>query len=89
MKTILITGGAGFIGSHTCVELINNGYDVCIVDSLINSSEQIVSNIRKIIKTFKGYKKGQLFFRKGDVRDKKFLENVLKNLKIKTSLLIQ
>ena len=83
MKMILITGGAGFIGSHTCVELINNGYDVCIIDSLINSSEKIISNIKKIIKTFKGDKKGQLFFRKGDLRDKKFLEDVFEEFKYK------
>ena len=81
MKTILVTGGAGFIGSHTCVELINNGYDVCIVDSLINSSETNILNIRKIIKTFKGDKKGKLFFRKGDLRDKKFLEHVFEEFK--------
>ena len=36
---ILVTGGAGFIGSHTCVELLNAGYDVVVVDNLCNSSE--------------------------------------------------
>ena len=36
---ILVTGGAGFIGSHTCVELLNAGYDVVIADNLYNASE--------------------------------------------------
>ena len=34
MKRILVTGGAGFIGSHTCVCLLENGYEICILDSL-------------------------------------------------------
>ena len=38
--SILVTGGAGFIGSHTCVELLNAGYDVVIVDNLYNASEK-------------------------------------------------
>ena len=37
---ILVTGGAGYIGSHTCVELLNAGYDVVVVDNLYNSSEK-------------------------------------------------
>ena len=49
MSSILVTGGAGFIGSHTCVELIKSGFDVCIVDSLVNSSINTISKIRKIL----------------------------------------
>ena len=37
---ILVTGGAGFIGSHTCVELLNAGYDVVVADNLYNSSQK-------------------------------------------------
>ena len=37
---ILVTGGAGYIGSHTCVELLNAGYEVVVVDNLSNSSEE-------------------------------------------------
>ena len=36
---ILVTGGAGYIGSHTCVELLNAGYDVVVADNLYNSSK--------------------------------------------------
>lgn len=43
--SILVTGGAGFIGSHTCVELLNAGYDVVIVDNLYNASEKAVEKI--------------------------------------------
>ena len=45
---ILVTGGLGYIGSHTSVELINNGYNVTIVDSLINSEKFILERIEKI-----------------------------------------
>ena len=46
--TILVTGGAGYIGSHTCVELLEAGYEVIIVDNLYNASEKAVDRIRKI-----------------------------------------
>lgn len=45
---ILVTGGAGYIGSHTCVELIQAGYEVVIVDNLSNSSEEAVKRVEKI-----------------------------------------
>ncbi len=45
---ILLTGGMGFIGSHTAVELINEGYDVIIADNLSNSSEKVLKRIEKI-----------------------------------------
>ena len=46
--TILVTGGAGFIGSHTCVELLEDGYDVVVVDNLVNSSAQSLARVEKI-----------------------------------------
>ncbi len=45
---ILVTGGAGYIGSHTCVELLENDYEVVILDNLYNSSEKAVNRIEKI-----------------------------------------
>ena len=47
-KTVLISGGAGYIGSHTAVELINAGYDVVIIDNLSNSEKDAVEGIKKI-----------------------------------------
>ena len=45
---VLVTGGAGFIGSHTCVELLNAGYEVVVVDNLCNSSEKSLERVRQI-----------------------------------------
>ena len=45
---ILVTGGAGFIGSHTCVELLNAGYQVVVVDNLSNSSEESIRRVERI-----------------------------------------
>jgi len=57
MKNILVTGGAGFIGSHTCVELLNDGYEVIILDNLSNSKEGAVDRIKTITgKEVKFYK---------------------------------
>ena len=46
--TILVTGGAGYIGSHTCVELLNAGYDVVVLDNLYNASEKAVERVKQI-----------------------------------------
>ena len=48
MKTILVTGGTGFIGSHTCVELLNQGYDVVVVDNLCNSNPEVLNRVKQI-----------------------------------------
>lgn len=48
MSRILVTGGAGYIGSHTCVELLNQGYDLVVVDNLINSSVESLKRVKKI-----------------------------------------
>ena len=45
---VLVTGGTGYIGSHTCVELLNNNFDVAIIDNLSNSSIEVISRIYKI-----------------------------------------
>ena len=46
--TILVTGGAGYIGSHTCVELLDAGHSVVIADNLVNSSRDVIPKIEKI-----------------------------------------
>ena len=48
MSKILVTGGAGFIGSHTCVELLDSGYEVVVVDNLCNSSKESLKRVEKI-----------------------------------------
>ena len=45
---VLVTGGAGFIGSHTCVELLQSGYEVVVVDNLYNSSEEALKRVEEI-----------------------------------------
>ena len=47
--SILVTGGAGYIGSHTCVELIQAGYEVVVADNLYNSSEEAIRRVEKIV----------------------------------------
>ena len=54
--TVLVTGGAGFIGSHTCVELLNNGFDIIVMDNYVNSSPDALRAVEKITgKTFPIY----------------------------------
>lgn len=69
MKNILITGGAGYIGSHTAVELLNSGYEVIVYDNLCNSSKESLKRVEELTgKTVKFYE--------GDVRDAKALEDM-------------
>ena len=72
---ILVTGGCGYIGSHTVVELLNNNYEVVIIDNFVNSKEDVIDNIKKI--TGK-----DLIFYCGDVRDKELLSKIFKDNKI-------
>lgn len=71
MKTILVTGGAGYIGSHTTIELIEAGYDVVIVDNLYNSKTEAVRRVEQIV----GRK---IKFYKADVCDKDAMRKVFK-----------
>ena len=45
---ILVTGGAGYIGSHTCVELLNAGYEIIVLDNLYNASEKCLDAVREL-----------------------------------------
>ena len=62
MAKILITGGAGYIGSHTALELLNAGYEVAVYDNLSNSSEESLKRVEEL--TGK-----QIHFYEGDVLD--------------------
>lgn len=68
---ILVTGGTGFIGSHTCVELLNAGYDVIIIDNLSNSKKEVVNYIKEITKK-------DVSFYENDVCDKTALRKIFK-----------
>lgn len=70
--TILVTGGAGFIGSHTCVELLAKGFNVVIVDDLSNSSEVAVERVRKIA----GVGADRCAFHKANVLDRDAMEAI-------------
>ncbi|MCQ2455573.1 MAG: UDP-glucose 4-epimerase GalE [Clostridia bacterium] len=67
--SVLVTGGAGYIGSHTCVEMLDAGYDVVVVDNLDNSSKESLNRVEKI--TGKKVK-----FYENDVRDKSALKKI-------------
>ena len=69
--SILVTGGAGYIGSHTCVELLNAGYEIIILDNFYNSKSESLNRIKEI--TNKDFK-----FYEGDIRDREFLDNLFK-----------
>ena len=74
MSKILVTGGLGYIGSHTVVELINKGYEVVIVDDLSNSSLRVLDGINKICNK-------SIKFEKLDLRNIKFTKDFIENNK--------
>ena len=68
---ILVTGGAGYIGSHTCVELLNAGYEVIILDNLSNSSQEAIIRVEEITDK-------SITFYQGDIRDREVLKTLIK-----------
>lgn len=71
--SILVTGGAGYIGSHTCVELLNAGYEITVVDNLYNSSPKSLDRVKEL--TGKDFKFYECDIRDTDGMDKIFKEN--------------
>lgn len=67
--SILVTGGTGYIGSHTCVELLNKGYDIVVFDNFYNSKPEVIDKIKQI--TNRDFK-----FYEADLLDKKALEKI-------------
>ena len=75
MANILVTGGAGYIGSHTCLELLEAGHDVVVLDNLSNSTEES----RKRVQELTGKR---LEFIQGDIRDPHDLDQAFASHKI-------
>lgn len=72
---ILVTGGAGFIGSHTCVELLNAGYEIIVVDNYYNSNPKSLERVKELTgKDFKSYE--------CDIRDSEGMDKIFKENKI-------
>ncbi len=73
--TVLVTGGAGYIGSHTCVQLLNAGYEIVVLDNLSNSSEVALQRVEQI--------SGQtVSFVHGDIRDRDCLDRLFRSYSI-------
>ncbi|PJI34521.1 UDP-glucose 4-epimerase GalE [Acinetobacter pseudolwoffii] len=69
MAKILVTGGAGYIGSHTCVELLNAGHEVVVLDNLCNSSAESLNRVQQLSQK-------SLTFVEGDIRDSQLLDQI-------------
>ena len=69
-KNILVTGGAGYIGSHACLELINSNYNPIVIDNFSNSHEEIFKRIEKITNK-------KIIFIEGDLEDTKLLIKII------------
>jgi len=72
---ILVTGGTGYIGSHTCVELLEGGYEVVIIDNLSNSKKEVVDYIKEITNK-------DVYFYEGDVQNKELVRKIFNEHKI-------
>ena len=68
--TIMVTGGAGYIGSHTCIELMREGYSVVVFDNFCNSQREVLNRIERIT----GVSPAVVH---GDVRDRNLLKNTM------------
>ena len=76
IKTVLVTGGAGYIGSHTCLYLIEEGYRVIVIDSLVNSSSISLERVKLILRNKINKKEISLKFYEGSLSNKKFIDRV-------------
>ena len=73
---VLVTGGAGFIGSHTCLLLLEKGYEIVVIDSYVNSNKKSLDKVIEILKANKLSKNINIQIINGDIRDEKILDNL-------------
>ena len=78
MKSLFITGGSGFIGSHTSLYLLEKGYVLFIMDSFVNSSPEAINKISLILKEKNIDIKEKIFLIKGDINNQSDIERVFK-----------
>ena len=71
---VLVTGGAGYIGSHTCVELLNAGHEVFVIDNLCNGHEEALERVRGITSC-------EIQFMNADIRDLNALDEIFNDFK--------
>ena len=76
LNIVIVTGGAGFIGSHTCLTLLERGFKVIILDSFANSSLKSINRIKEILKQYKSKLNYELSIYEGTLVDKEFIYNV-------------
>jgi len=76
LDTVLVTGGCGYIGSHTCIPLLNSNYNVLIIDSLVNSFATSVEKIKEISLREGVTNNEKIQFIEGDLRNKQWLHNI-------------
>ena len=81
MKRILVTGGNGFIGSHTSINLLQKDYEVIIIDSFINSSKDFYERIKNLAKKIDPNLLSRIIMFEGDIRDKDLLRKKIKEIK--------
>ena len=75
--SILLTGGAGYIGTHVAIELLNNGYDVVVVDNLFNSSSKSLDRVKELTKK-------DLKFYEADIRDEEKMSMIFEKENIES-----
>ena len=79
MTSILVTGGAGFIGSHTCLLLLEKGHEIFVIDSFINSSVKSLDSVLLTLEKMNMFREDKLHLFKGDLRIVDDIEKVFKN----------
>ena len=87
MKRVLLTGGVGFIGSHVCIELLVRNYEVIILDSFVNSSEDFFLKIKNLVVHINPLFLKRIHLYKGDIRDSELLDRIFLESKKENKLI--